>query len=119
MNKETKEVILYLKKKENTRRIKCITLEKAHYLLDYISKLEKENKEIINKINEITYKGAMIKVDYKSRINKAIEYINKNIADIEYMKNNYDMNQLKTFTIEITYDGLENILNILQGGDEN
>lgn len=94
----------------------------ATEILNLITTLQEENEKI-RKMNKAKYKYAMNMEDKyiteKAKNEKTIEYINKNIADIEYMKNNYDMNQLKTFTIEITYDDLENILNILQGGGEN
>ena len=41
MNDENiKEILSYLKKKENTRRIKCITIEESKQLLDYITNLQ-------------------------------------------------------------------------------
>lgn len=45
---EIKEILLYLKKKENTRNIKCITLEETKQLLDYITALQEENETLKN-----------------------------------------------------------------------
>lgn len=91
--------------------------EYANACDDYITTLQEENEKLKQSLeSRLKYSDEL---DEKIEIiDSTIEYINKNIADINYMKNNYDMNQLKTFTIEITYTDLENILNILKGGDE-
>ncbi len=51
MNNEIKEILSYLKKKENTRRIKCITIEESKQLLDYITNLKHENEELKKEIS--------------------------------------------------------------------
>ena len=55
MNDEIKEILDYLKDEENTRRIKCITIEESKQLLDYITNLQL----------------------YKYRCEKALEYLDK------------------------------------------
>ena len=55
MNDEIKEILDYLKDEENTRRIKCITIEESKQLLDYITNLQL----------------------YKSCCEKALEYLDK------------------------------------------
>lgn len=57
MMNEIKEMLDYLKDEENTRRIKCITIEESKQLLDYITNLQEENQK------------------YKEAIDKAIEYM--------------------------------------------
>ena len=55
--KAVKEIIKYLKKRENTRNLKCITLSERNLLLDYIFDLHFQNKQLkkyimVAKINE-------------------------------------------------------------------
>ena len=134
MNKEIKEILYYLKKKENTRRIKCITIEESKQLLDYITNLEKEIerlKKICDKYEEEYNTTYMIwekdlldsrksiklfeddltnmtkqALDYKSRIDKAIEKIkSKYIAQ----------GGLTSYEVNDLLNELENILT----GDDN
>ena len=134
MNKEIKEILYYLKKKENTRRIKCITIEVSRQLLDYITNLEKEIerlKKICDKYEEEYNTTYMIwekdlldsrksiklfeddltnmtkqALDYKSRIDKAIEKIkSKYIAQ----------GGLTSYEVNDLLNELENILT----GDDN
>ena len=116
MKDEIKEIILYLKKKENTRNIKCITLSEKDKLLDYITNLQEEN-EYLKKHQRFhkkfgndyifcvegdkeTYKDLLLEKqeeleDYKSRIEKAVEYMN-NTFNITSIKDMFDiMNKLE------------------------
>lgn len=54
--------------------------------------------------------------DYKSRCEEAIEYIKENIADIDYIKENYDINIVNDFDISVKE--ISDLLNILQNGDD-
>lgn len=58
MNNEIKEILKYLKNKNNTRNTKILTTNETNILLDYITNLQKENERL------------------KQRIEKAVEYIN-------------------------------------------
>lgn len=51
----------------------------------------------------------------EERIEKAIEYIKENIADIDYIKENYDINTFYDF--EISIEDLIKLLDILKGSD--
>lgn len=75
MEDEIKEIIDYLKKKENTRRIKCITIEESKILLDYIENKDKE----IDRLNNI-----------RDKANKIIN----TIFEEENWYQNYDYNDL-------------------------
>lgn len=113
INQEVKEILNYLKKKENTRRIKCITIEESKQLLDYITNLKQNNKELsmifdtfskrpyahkyleekkkeLNNNKIIGLDSEMIYKDYydlKLRINKAIEYLEQpNRDNFDYSK---------------------------------
>lgn len=88
MKEEVKIILNYLKKKENTRRIKCITIVESKQLLDYINNLQEENKELKDylKIMEKSKDDNLNRfLDYKQRNEKAIEYIEKTMRiDDEY-----------------------------------
>lgn len=73
MNDEIKEILSYLKKKENTRRIKCITIEESKQLLDYITNLQQEKEKL-----EIALQN--IQEDYDKRVEE-YERLKQIIAD--------------------------------------
>lgn len=100
MNDEIKEIIDYLKKKENTRRIKCITIEESKMLLDYITNLQEKYKEADNDRHKLF-----------EQKEKAIEYIEKNVA--VYAFGNKELPHW-----EFDDNNIQDLLNILTGGDE-
>lgn len=121
MNKEIKEILDYLKKKENTRRIKCITIEESKLLLDYITKINEKYDEALECIdelkNEVEELNRMCEIygkslynaeltDHKSRIDKVNKLLNNHdidIGDIYYKYNNrYVKSELKERIREIT-----------------
>lgn len=119
MNDEIKELLSYLKKKENTRRIKCITIEESKQLLDYITNLQRERdfyKHMCLKYGRKNYEELyQEKEDYKSRCEKAIEYINKNkhlsmFADCREPEEDWN------YDLEINP---RDLLNILQNGSDD
>ena len=73
-DKEIKEILKILKKCEFGA---CITKHNSRVLLDYITNLEKELKELKqNKLVDIDYQDMEQRYkNYKSRNKKAIEYI--------------------------------------------
>ena len=76
--------------------------KKIKDLLDYITNLQE---------SEAYYYGQY--KDYKLRNEKAIEYIKNNIADIEFIKKQY--NVIYDDYVETTINDIEKLLNILQG----
>ncbi len=128
MSERIKEILDELKNEDNYIedygfRYKRIALDDIWYLLDYITNLQEENKEIKNTIdfidnkykNTINYNEKLIEYnqDYKSRCEKAIEYINKNkhlsmFADCREPEEDWN------YDLEINP---RDLLNILQGVD--
>ena len=93
-NKELQTSVDNCKQENEKLKIECSQLEN----IDYLEEINRE--KVLRKIND------EIKDDYKQRNEKAVEYINKNIAI--YHK------QLPLIAIDY-----EEVINILQGGDEN
>jgi len=102
MKDEIKEILKYLKKKENTRNIKCITLNETKKLLDYITNLQEENKRLKEDREDISVSNfSLFKQyeEYKSRNEKAIEYVTNGVY------------------FDGSYMCKKDLLNILQGED--
>ena len=107
MTEEIKKILKYLKTKENTRRIKCITTEETNLLLNYITNLQKENMKLISENEAIkNIKYTVDETIYKQRNEKAIEYIENHTENID--RGRYYEDYVETY----------DLLNILQGGDE-
>ena len=85
--------------------------------------LDKWNKVCNNELEyvDLTRKQMKILLNYITNlqeiIDKAIEYIKENIADIDFIKKEYDEKTLKNPDIETTFIDIENLLNILKGSE--
>lgn len=124
-------------------KCKIVTKKENYQLLDYVTNLQEENEElkeqntklykkdtkIINELKEeleITHEKwnkdkqwsecrTKEWLDYKQRIDKAIEYIKNN----KYKKmGGYGDNEDEDIEICLFEDDINNLLNILTGGDE-
>jgi thiamine kinase-like enzyme len=129
MNKEIKEILNYLKKKDNTRRIKCITTEEAQQLLDYIANLEQENKEQLDenyklsewlvkkqkRIEELEKENKHLNDLLDNSNNECEKLRNKQDKAIGYIKANRNVDDYDKFVIE---DDKNILLGILNGSDE-
>jgi chromosome segregation ATPase len=113
MKDEIKEILDNIKYLlDNKTKFILMTDKDIETLLDYITNLQekyermKENAEILaNGYNEL-----------EKRIDKAIEYIKKEIADIEFMKKEYS-DYDKIGEIEVKLKSIEELKNILNGDE--
>ena len=90
-----------------------ISLDDYVKLKDYITNLQEENgklKEFKNFYREKFISNFCEK-------NRAIEYIKNNIADIEFIKKQYNVVIYDDY-VETTINDIEKLLNILQGEDK-
>ena len=70
--------------------------------------LKNRNKEC----NELEQEN----IKLKKNIDKATEYIKENICDIDFIKENYNIDRFNDFDISV--NNIIDLLNILIGGDE-
>ena len=110
MNKEIKEILKILKKCEFGA---CITKHNSRVLLDYITNLQEENKnlhiQLEDKANE---QIKTMYLEYKLRINKAIKYIENDMPYLEEPDDDYENNH-KMIEYDKSY-----LLNILKGDED-
>ena len=88
--------------------------------LKLIDKLEEENeklKEDLESQKSLTLSYSTASHDFYTRINKAIEYIKENIADVDFIKKNYNIDRFNDFDISI--NNVIDLLDILQNGGED
>ena len=113
MNNETKEVLDF-KENADYKRLSC---DEIAILRDYITNLDEKNKELKKKItfNEKSRRKMQQSLmeqieDYKSRIDKATAYI----------KNTCCIQPNEECNIDLRYDEVDYLLNILRGeGNED
>lgn len=142
MNNEIKDIIEKLKDREETYQFcKQYKLSindwiyEAHYLLDYITNLQKEvraNNDLIphfkNRVKELKKEITNLqkeKEDYKSRVEKAVEQAKEKIKRYEsyindLKKGNYPSPTIRQERQELIFRirEQEDLLNILQNGSE-
>ena len=94
---------------------KLISYEEAQILLDYITNLQEENKNLkLSLKDRLKYSDEL---DEKiERIDKAREHIKKEIADIEWMKEKYS-DYDKIGEIEVELKSIEELNDILNGDE--
>ena len=120
MKDEIKEILSYLKKKENTRRIKCITIEESKQLLDYITNLQQENERLKERVAYLERSN--------NRREDTILGLRQEISDAEDC--NDELKKKLDKTLEVLqyelqfqtggcYHRLSNLFDYLQNGDEN
>ena len=87
------------------------TLEEENIILNYITNLQKENEKLKETLQtDKLMKAFMVE---HNRNEKAVEYIKShNPSDIGICGNN------KKYYYTLNEDSVDNVLNILQGGDE-
>lgn len=83
-------------------------------ILDYITNLQEENSEQLDE----NLKLSKWLVKKQKRIEKAREHIKKEIADIEWMKEEYS-DYDKIGEIEVELKSIEELNDILNGDDNN
>lgn len=79
--------------------------------LEYTQKYSKYNEEDL--IEEIIEKDKQLD-KYKNVIDKIKEYIKENIADIEFMEENYDLDFLNKNEIEVEYKDIKKLIELLE-----
>ena len=117
MNNEIKEILSYLKKKENTRRIKCITIEESKQLLDYITNLQQENERLKENAihnDKVVDKAKWNEMIYKSRCEKASDKI-QYIIDYGFDYDGFNTVESLKGLIDMLVDYARESKNILQG----
>lgn len=101
MNEELKQILKYLKKKENTRRIKVITITEAEELYRYIVNTEDSLDFNLRSIDKEIEENRKL----EERIDKAI-----NILELS--------SQNKGICTQIGTDTIQSALSILKGEDK-
>ena len=118
MNDEIKEILDYWQfyiNEPNNYKLINVHFDEIKKVLDYITNLQNENEEL-KRLAEKDYTelniAEMNATIYKSRCEKAIKYINNQIC--VYYVLDKKLNQL----VDKTNIVKEDLLNILNGGDE-
>ena len=96
---------------EHIKQLVNLKVEQYKKLLDYITNLQEENKVLLEKYStiQILYNSSKLKNE------KAIEYV-KNLKNyrFEFTFDNVDKHEI----VGCTHNFVKDLLNILQGGDE-
>ena len=123
MNNEIKEILSYLKKKENTRRIKCITIEESKQLLDYITNLQQENKSLTEQLEYLRSGEYLNQVKWERDLNENLNQT-MSIELIDYKSRCEKINEILKESPDFNYSNDYIILkrrieSVLQNGSDN
>ena len=96
-------------KKKELGNNKIIGLDSEMIYKDYYD-LKEENERLHKELDYANNDN----IYYIAKIDKAIEYIKENIADIEFMEENYDLDFLNKNEIEVEYKDIKKLIELLE-----